>query len=93
LGADSGVNQITAKKYVTIWRESLIGFLLSPGCLSRRLYGLRGKYLRHPGLGLLLKNRKTVAGSVRPPRFGRNDNYSCGKGADLEGENSASART
>jgi len=34
LGADSGVNQITAKKYVTIWRESLIGFLLSPFFLN-----------------------------------------------------------
>ncbi len=30
LGADAGVNQITAKKYVTIWQESLIGFLLDP---------------------------------------------------------------
>lgn len=30
LGADSGVNHITTKKYVTIWQESLIGFLLSP---------------------------------------------------------------
>ena len=28
LAADSGVNQITAKKYVTVWQESLIGFLL-----------------------------------------------------------------
>ena len=34
LGADSGVNQITAKKYVTIWQESLIGFLLSPFFLN-----------------------------------------------------------
>jgi len=30
LGSDSGVNHITTKKYVTIWQESLIGFLLSP---------------------------------------------------------------
>lgn len=30
LGTDAGVNQITAKKYVTIWQESLIGFLLDP---------------------------------------------------------------
>jgi hypothetical protein len=30
LGTDAGINQITAKKYVTIWQESLIGFLLSP---------------------------------------------------------------
>jgi uncharacterized protein len=30
LGADAGVNQITTKKYVTIWQESLIGFLLAP---------------------------------------------------------------
>ena len=34
LGADSGVTQITAKKYVTIWQESLIGFLLSPFFLN-----------------------------------------------------------
>lgn len=34
LAADSGVNQITAKKYVTIWQESLIGFLLSPFFLN-----------------------------------------------------------
>lgn len=34
LGADAGVNQITAKKYVTIWQESLIGFLLSPFFLN-----------------------------------------------------------
>ena len=30
LGTDAGVNQITTKKYVTIWQESLIGFLLAP---------------------------------------------------------------
>lgn len=30
LGVDSGLNQITAKKYVAIWQESLIGTLLSP---------------------------------------------------------------
>ncbi len=30
LGADAGVNQITTKKYVAIWQESLLGFLLSP---------------------------------------------------------------
>jgi uncharacterized protein len=34
LGTDAGVNQITAKKYVTIWQESLIGFLLSPFFLN-----------------------------------------------------------
>lgn len=34
LGADAGINQITAKKYVTIWEESLIGFLLSPFFLN-----------------------------------------------------------
>ena len=34
LAADSGVNQITAKKYVTVWEESLIGFLLSPFFLN-----------------------------------------------------------
>jgi len=34
LAADSGVNQITAKKYVTVWQESLIGFLLSPFFLN-----------------------------------------------------------
>lgn len=34
LGADAGVNQITTKKYVTIWQESLIGFLLSPFFLN-----------------------------------------------------------
>jgi len=46
LGNDAGINQITAKKYVTIWQESLIGFLLSPFFLnistrikkSRKLY-------------------------------------------------------
>jgi uncharacterized protein len=30
LGMDAGVNQITTKKYVNIWQESLIGFLLFP---------------------------------------------------------------
>jgi hypothetical protein len=30
LAADSGVNHITAKKYINIWQESLTGFLLSP---------------------------------------------------------------
>ncbi|MFV1952153.1 MAG: ATP-binding protein [Nitrospinota bacterium] len=34
LGADAGVNQVTTKKYVTIWQESLIGFLLSPFFLN-----------------------------------------------------------
>ncbi|MBI5585540.1 MAG: ATP-binding protein [Deltaproteobacteria bacterium] len=34
LAADAGVNQITAKKYVTIWQESLIGFLLAPFFLN-----------------------------------------------------------
>ena len=34
LAADSGVNQITAKKYVSVWQESLIGFLLSPFFLN-----------------------------------------------------------
>lgn len=34
LGTDAGVNQITTKKYVTIWQESLIGFLLSPFYLN-----------------------------------------------------------
>ena len=34
LGADSGVTQVTAKKYVTVWQESLIGFLLSPFFLN-----------------------------------------------------------
>ncbi len=34
LAADSGVNQITAKKYVTVWQESLIGFLLAPFFLN-----------------------------------------------------------
>ncbi|MBI4690574.1 MAG: ATP-binding protein [Nitrospirae bacterium] len=34
LGNDAGVNQITTKKYVTIWQESLIGFLLSPFFLN-----------------------------------------------------------
>jgi len=34
LGVDAGVNQITTKKYVTIWQESLIGFLLSPFFLN-----------------------------------------------------------
>lgn len=34
LGMDAGVNQITTKKYVTIWQESLIGFLLSPFFLN-----------------------------------------------------------
>lgn len=30
LAADAGINQLTAKKYVSIWQESLIGFLLQP---------------------------------------------------------------
>jgi uncharacterized protein len=30
LGADAGVNQITTKKYINIWQESLIGFLINP---------------------------------------------------------------
>ncbi len=34
LGNDAGINQITTKKYVTIWQESLIGFLLSPFFLN-----------------------------------------------------------
>ncbi len=34
LGNDVGINQITTKKYVTIWQESLIGFLLSPFFLN-----------------------------------------------------------
>lgn len=34
LGSDAGINQITTKKYVTIWQESLIGFLLSPFFLN-----------------------------------------------------------
>jgi len=34
LGSDAGVNQVTTKKYVTIWQESLIGFLLSPFFLN-----------------------------------------------------------
>lgn len=34
LGADAGVNQITTKKYVNIWQESLIGFLLPPFFLN-----------------------------------------------------------
>jgi uncharacterized protein len=34
LGADAGVNQITTKKYVGIWQESLLGFLLSPFFLN-----------------------------------------------------------
>jgi uncharacterized protein len=34
LGTDAGINQITAKKYVAIWQESLIGFLLSPFYLN-----------------------------------------------------------
>jgi len=34
LGADAGINQITTKKYVTIWQESLIGFLLPPFYLN-----------------------------------------------------------
>ncbi len=34
LGNDSGINQITTKKYATIWQESLIGFLLSPFFLN-----------------------------------------------------------
>ncbi|MEW6007642.1 MAG: ATP-binding protein [bacterium] len=34
LGNDAGINQITTKKYVTIWQESLVGFLLSPFFLN-----------------------------------------------------------
>lgn len=34
LGNDAGVNQITTKKYVSIWQESLIGFLLPPFFLN-----------------------------------------------------------
>jgi len=34
LAADSGINQITAKKYVSVWQESLIGFLLAPFFLN-----------------------------------------------------------
>jgi predicted AAA+ superfamily ATPase len=34
LGNDAGINQITTKKYVTIWQESLIGLLLSPFFLN-----------------------------------------------------------
>ena len=34
LGSDAGVNQVTTKKYVTIWQESLIGFLLPPFFLN-----------------------------------------------------------
>lgn len=34
LGMDAGVNQITTKKYVAIWQESLIGFLLAPFFLN-----------------------------------------------------------
>ncbi len=34
LGADAGMNQITTKKYVSIWQESLIGFLLAPFFLN-----------------------------------------------------------
>ncbi len=34
LGMDAGVNQVTTKKYVNIWQESLIGFLLSPFFLN-----------------------------------------------------------
>jgi len=34
LGSDAGINQITTKKYITIWQESLIGFLLSPFFLN-----------------------------------------------------------
>ncbi|HWR57310.1 MAG TPA: DUF4143 domain-containing protein, partial [Thermodesulfovibrionales bacterium] len=34
LGSDAGVNQITARKYVTVWQESLIGLLLSPFFLN-----------------------------------------------------------
>lgn len=34
LANDSGINQVTTKKYVTIWQESLIGFLLSPFFLN-----------------------------------------------------------
>lgn len=34
LAADTGLNQLTAKKYVSIWQESLIGFLLQPFFLN-----------------------------------------------------------
>ena len=34
LGNDAGINQITAKKYVSIWQESLIGHLLPPFFLN-----------------------------------------------------------
>ncbi|MBI5634142.1 MAG: ATP-binding protein [Nitrospirae bacterium] len=34
IGRDAAVNQLTAKKYVSIWQESLIGFLLSPFFLN-----------------------------------------------------------
>ncbi len=34
LGRDADVNQITTKKYVMIWQESLIGFLLPPFFLN-----------------------------------------------------------
>ncbi|MDY6856796.1 MAG: hypothetical protein SWO11_19240 [Thermodesulfobacteriota bacterium] len=34
LGNDAGINQITAKKYVTIRQESFIGFLLAPFFLN-----------------------------------------------------------
>lgn len=34
LGNDAGVNQITTKKYVSIWQESLTGFLLQPFFLN-----------------------------------------------------------
>jgi len=34
LGNDAGINQITTKKYVSIWQESLIGYLLPPFFLN-----------------------------------------------------------
>ena len=51
LAADSGVNQITAKKYVTVWQESLIGFLLSPFFLN---------------LATRIKKSKKVYSSIMP---------------------------
>jgi uncharacterized protein len=52
LGADAGVNQITTKKYVNIWQESLIGFLLSPFFLniSTRIKKSRKVYFFDNGL-------------------------------------------
>jgi predicted AAA+ superfamily ATPase len=34
IGRDASVNQLTAKKYIAIWQESLIGLLLSPFFLN-----------------------------------------------------------